>query len=43
MTVETPVQAFGRILHRCEIALVYAAAIACAGMMLLTSADAMSR
>jgi TRAP-type C4-dicarboxylate transport system permease small subunit len=37
------VQILTRFLLRSELALVYAAVIACAGMMLLTSADAMSR
>ena len=32
-----------RLLHRGELALTYIAVAACAGMMLLTSADAMSR
>lgn len=34
---------FAHILHRCEIALTWLAVVACAGMMLFTSADAMSR
>ena len=36
-------QPLARILLRCEFVLIYAAVIACAGMMLLTSADATSR
>jgi TRAP-type C4-dicarboxylate transport system permease small subunit len=37
------VQFFTRILHRCELVLVYAAVVAAFAMMLLTSADALSR
>jgi TRAP-type C4-dicarboxylate transport system permease small subunit len=36
-------QTIAKWLLRCELVLVYAAVIACLGMMLLTSADAMSR
>jgi len=36
-------QTLSRILLRCELVLVYGAVAACAAMMLLTSADAMSR
>ncbi len=36
-------QALGTILRRCELVLVYAAVVACAAMMLLTSADALAR
>ena len=36
-------QTMGLFLLRCELVLVHAAVVACAGMMLLTSADAMSR
>jgi TRAP-type C4-dicarboxylate transport system permease small subunit len=36
-------QSIGKWLARCELLLVYAAVLAAAGMMLLTSADALSR
>jgi TRAP-type C4-dicarboxylate transport system permease small subunit len=37
------VPTLAKILHRCELALVYAAVVAAFAMMLLTSADALSR
>ena len=43
MTVARPVQILARILHRCELVLVYAAVVATAAMMLLTSTDALCR
>jgi TRAP-type C4-dicarboxylate transport system permease small subunit len=43
MTMAETVQVISRILHRCELVLVYLAVAAAAAMMLLTSADALAR